>query len=145
IESALSNHWDAGKGYLVATLNRDGGLDYKAKNLDTAVVLAVLHGQIPGDPFFGPTDDAVLATAQALTTAFGDPGLFPINKVVKNPEGSNMGPGIGRYPEDRYGGQSNLSEGNPWVLCTTAMAELYYRAANEWDRKGQIAVTNSSR
>jgi len=140
IEKALNGHWDGTKGYLVATLNRDGGLDYKASNLDTAVVLAVLHGHIPGDPFFAPTDDMVLATAQALSSVFG-PTLFPINKVVKNPEGAVMGPGIGRYPEDRYSGQANNFEGDPWVLCTTALAELYYRAANEWAKKGQIIIT----
>jgi glucoamylase len=135
IETALNGHWDATKGYLVATLNRDGGLGYKDSNLDTAVVLAVLHSHIPGDTFFAPTDDMVLATAQALTSTFANPNLYPINKVTQNPEGGVMGPGIGRYPEDQYYG------GNPWVLCTTALAELYYRAANEWTKKGEITIT----
>jgi glucoamylase len=141
IEKALNDHWDAKKGYLLATLNRDGGLDYKTSNLDAAVVLAVLHGHIPGDAFFAPTDDMVLATAQALAAVFSDPNLFPINQVVKNPEGGIMGPGIGRYLEDRYSGQNNNFQGNPWVLCTTALAELYYRAANEWAKKGLIVIT----
>jgi glucoamylase len=141
IEAALNNHWDATKGYLVATLNRDGGLDYKTSNLDTAVVLAVLHSHIPGDSFFAPTDEMVLATAQTLSSTFANPALFPINNVLKNPEGAVMGPGIGRYPEDRYSGQANNFDSNPWVLCTTALAELYFRAANEWVKKGQIVIT----
>ncbi|HWG43364.1 MAG TPA: glycoside hydrolase family 15 protein, partial [Gemmataceae bacterium] len=130
--------WIADKQIITATLDRDGGLDSKG-GLDAAVLLAVLHAQTQGDDFFSPTDDKVLATTAALLSTFDK--LFDINKTKKDGDGEAMGTAIGRYPEDRYGGQQGTSEGNAWVLCTLAVAELDYRAAKEWERKGQIAVT----
>jgi glucoamylase len=143
LEPALRAHWDAGKGILNATLDRDGGLGYKDSNLDAAVLLAAVHAHSPGDDFFAPTSDQVLATAARLTATCD--GLYPINATKTDPDGGTLGTAIGRYPEDRYGGQAGTWEGNPWVLCTLALAELEYRAANEWARRGQLAVTDRNK
>jgi glucoamylase len=143
LEDEIKKHWDQGKGYLVATLNRDGGIDYKSSGLDTAIILGVLHSHTPADSFFSATNDMVLATAGTLASQFDQ--LYAINKVKKDSEGGELGIAIGRYPEDRYSGTTTSSEGNAWVLCTLALGELYYRAANEWVNGGEIAVTDRNK
>jgi glucoamylase len=37
---------------------------------------------------------------------------------------------VGRYPNDTYDGYETGSVGNPWILATNAMGELYYRLVN---------------
>ncbi|HEV2971402.1 MAG TPA: glycoside hydrolase family 15 protein [Pirellulales bacterium] len=143
LEPALRGHWDQVNGIIRVTLDRDGGLSYKASNLDAAVVLAVLHANRQGDDFFSPTDDMVSATAASLSSTFDN--LFPINQAKQDFDGAPLGTAIGRYPEDCYSGQAGTNVGNAWVLCTAGMAELYYRAASEWTVKGQIAVTDRNK
>ena len=126
----LQKHWDPSRSILQATLNRVAGIDYKFSGLDTAVVLAALHGGM-NDGVFTATDDKILATAAQLEKSFG--GLYGINE-------KSAGVVIGRYPEDRYDGFST-SEGNPWFICTLALAELSYRAANGFANQGYIAIT----
>jgi glucoamylase len=128
IEKDLLTFWNANLGYIVATRNRVGGLDYKAANLDTAVILALLHGGM-NDGFLSFSDSRVLLTLQKMEGTFRQ--LYRINRT------RSMAPAIGRYPEDRYGG-SNFNGGNPWPLCTLALAEAYYKAAAELTKKGNI-------
>jgi glucoamylase len=141
LEPEIARHWDAGRGYITVTLNRDGGLDYKSSGLDSAVVLAALHASPRNgnsDSFFGVTDDRVLATAGRIAMAFRQ--SYSVNSRDRNWDGQAMGPGIGRYPEDRYSGTSS-SQGNPWFLATNAFAELYYRCAHVWEAQGHLKVT----
>jgi glucoamylase len=140
LEPALRAHWDAASSLIRPTLDRDNGLGYKTSNIDTAVILAVLHASSPDDSFFGPADDMVFATAAGLLAAF-PASLYTINAVTVSPDGNPMGTAIGRYPEDQYDGGSG-TQGNPWVLCTAALAEWCYRAANELDRTGQFTVSD---
>jgi glucoamylase len=127
IEFALEKHWDAGRELINPTLNWRGGIGYKSSQLDTAVILGVLHGYA-GDDFFAPNDPRVLATAAKLTQAFKRD--YPINHRSNVP-----GTAIGRYPEDKYAG-THFDGGNPWVLTTLALAELYYRAAGAAEATG---------
>ena len=120
--------------------DQDAGLDYKSSGLDSAVILGVLHANAPGDDFFSPTSDMVLATASTLMACFNK--IYDINSTKTDSAGAALGIAIGRYPEDRYGGNNGTTEGNAWVLCTLAMGELFYRAANDWERQGQISLTN---
>ncbi|MGA2706556.1 MAG: glycoside hydrolase family 15 protein [Isosphaeraceae bacterium] len=141
LENAIQGHWDPGRGLLIGTLDMEGPRDnnnnnYKTSGLDVAVALGVLHANTPGDDFFSPTDDKVLATAQKLTASFG---FYKINRTTQDDQGEVLGTAIGRYPEDRYFG------GNPWFLCTAAMGELYFRAANLWESKGSLTVSDSSK
>ncbi|PWU12574.1 MAG: hypothetical protein C5B49_16050 [Bdellovibrio sp.] len=130
ITTAILKHWSADKGYLVATLNRTGGLDYKTSNLDAAIILGILHGHTD-DGFLSYTDPHVLATAKALLSVFAT--KFPINQVP-----GVRGVAIGRYPEDRYAG-SNFNGGNPWVLLTAALSRYYYLASSEARKNGHPA------
>ncbi|MBI3554444.1 MAG: hypothetical protein HY077_18260 [Elusimicrobia bacterium] len=131
IAAELGRHWDASKGYLVSAIGRDGGLDYKASGLDSAVILAAIHREPGGDPAFSVTDPRILATAWALKQSFRTG--YALNRRADAP-----GVAIGRYPEDRYFG------GNPWVLSTNAFAELHYKAASEYLRRGALTIESAS-
>lgn len=125
IEAELEKFFDQSLGYFVPTLNRVAGADYKVSQLDTAVLLGLLHGDL-NDGFLPWHDKRVLATIEKLIGSFS--ALYPINHVATIP-----GVAIGRYPEDRYAG-THFNGGNPWVLCTLAVAESLYRYADELKR-----------
>jgi glucoamylase len=127
IEGELVKHWDDTRGYFVTTLNRTGGIDYKQTNLDASVILAALHGHT-GDNFLSYIDKRFLNTAEKLLATFHT--LYPINQAT-----GTVGTAIGRYPEDRYAG-TNFDGGNPWVLLTAALAQYYYRVAQEYTKRG---------
>lgn len=134
IEAQLQRHWDPARGYLVAALDRDEGLDYKSSGLDAAVILAAIHRRplderilTPGqNAFFSPSDPRVLATAHALKRAFK--AGYAVNQR------GLPGTAIGRYPEDRYYG------GNPWVLLTAAFSQLHSMAAREFMQRRAVPV-----
>ncbi|MGE0616714.1 MAG: glycoside hydrolase family 15 protein [Bacteriovoracia bacterium] len=129
VEASLSEFWQAEKGFLGATLRRVEGVDYKSSNLDLSVVLAHLHVKQEG------ADSRVLATAAEIERSFRP--LYSVNSRVLE---SRPIPGfaIGRYPEDRY------YDGNPWVLTTLGLAELYYRTAAHWLQRGTIPIDETS-
>ena len=134
IEGALTSHWDAGRGLIVPTRGRDGGLDYKHQDLDSSVLLAVLHTRGPGQ-IFAASDGRVMHTALLIEGSFAQ--LYAINsKSAPGP----LAPAIGRYPEDRYDGVG-ASEGNPWFLTTLAMAEYYYTVAEELGAAHEVRIT----
>jgi glucoamylase len=138
IEIELQKFWDPKQGFIVATINRVDGIDYKSSNIDTAVILGLLHGDIK-DGFFSWDDKRVIATIEKIIGAFSD--IYPINHRQEIP-----GIAIGRYPEDRYSG-TNLNGGNPWPLCTLAVADAFYRYAEILSKKGeyQKAIEISTR
>lgn len=107
---------------------------------DAAVLLGVIHGYA-GDGIYSFSNDQILATAWQIATSFIP--VYPIAATQKDSEGRVLGIPIGRYPEDVYDGVGT-SRGNPWYLCTAAMAEVFYRASTEISEAGQIAVTNVS-
>lgn len=122
IEKDLSQFWSNSHGHFLTTKNRVGGLDYKHSQLDTAFILGLLHGSL-NDGFLNFSDAAVQTTMEKIAHSFTK--IYPVNQ-----NSAGMGLAIGRYPEDMYGG-SHFNHGNPWVLCTLAFAEAYYRAAAE--------------
>jgi glucoamylase len=140
----ILKHWDAGKGYIVATLD-PAVPGRKPSQLDSSIVIASLHANPRGAPesLFAPTDDHVLATAVKLSDKFS--GDYAINGTRANAQNRALQPGIGRYPEDTYDGVSTASKGNPWFLATAALAELCYRAADDWAKAGQLVVTPLNR
>jgi glucoamylase len=132
MKSTLENYWNGKKGYIEASHELEkfpGDEDYKASNLDTAVILGALHSH-PLRHFQNVGDDHLLATAQALEETFRRD--YSINAGSANPA-------IGRFSEDRYFG------GNPWYLTTAAFAELYYRLAFEILQQGGLKVTKYNR
>eukprot|EP00828_Plagiopyla_frontata_P005121 TRINITY_DN11_c0_g1_i1.p1 TRINITY_DN11_c0_g1~~TRINITY_DN11_c0_g1_i1.p1 ORF type:complete len:716 (+),score=77.67 TRINITY_DN11_c0_g1_i1:203-2350(+) len=92
---------------------------------DGAVICGLNKGY-HDDNYIPPTDPKVTATIQTLNTAFC--AEFDINQVA-----TKAGiPGIfyGRYPGDSYQG------GNPWILITAALGELFYRGATYTSQNG---------
>ena len=128
IGNALGQHWNAGTGVIMGSLPGHGG-PQKYNELDCSVALAAIHGAGPNVGLSGsdwaPTDSRVLSTMEAFTAYFAD--VFAINQ---NDTAAGV-PGVllGRYPGDTYSGHDS-SGGNPWILCTCAVAEVYYRAAS---------------
>lgn len=133
IEIELQNFWDNKKGYLVATINRTEGVDYKETNLDISVLLGLIHGGM-NDSFLAWDNPKVLATINKIAASFST--LYAINKNSHIP-----GIAIGRYPEDRYSGTASVG-GNPWPMCTLAYAESLYAYANSLKMHGQISRSN---
>ncbi len=127
ISQEIGNFWNPQKKLIVPTLDRKEGVEYKNMDLDSAIVLGVLHGYT-SDQFMKPSDDKVLATVFRLEEEFRK--TYTINQIP-----SSLGMAIGRYPEDQYFG------GNPWVLTTFAFAELYYRMVFEYASAQEIFVT----
>lgn len=112
LERHLLGHWDDVAGFYRSSF-RTGGLSSKTSNIDSSFVLAVIHGNL-GDGFLSFTDDRVLKTVDKTYNAFS---FYPVNRRT------DLGPAIGRYPEDTYYG------GNPWVLLTAAVGQFYERCA----------------
>lgn len=133
VRNDLYRFFDANRSYLVATLNRTDGADYKDSQIDSVVILGILHG-MQADGLFSPSDERVMATAEQIIRTFRE--LYTINKRSNAP-----GIGIGRYPEDRYDGMGISTVGNPWFLATHAMAEYFYRLASDIRNKGKLRVT----
>lgn len=128
IETEIEKFFDQSRGHFVPTINRIEGIDYKSSQLDIAVILGLLHGGL-NDGFLSWDDKRVTATLEKLIGTFKP--LYPINYR------SIPGVAIGRYPEDRYAG-THFNGGNPWVLCTLAIAESLYRYAEILKKQGNL-------
>ena len=127
VATTLTEFWDPNRNLILYEYGPV--LHNKSSFIDIAVILGVLHGYAE-DGLYSYTDDKVLATAFSIASAFVQ--LYPIAGVTTDGNGATIGIPIGRYPEDVYDGYgTEINGGNPWFLCTVAMAELFYRAANE--------------
>jgi glucoamylase len=138
LEKAIASHWDENSRILRATL--EGG-ENKPSNLDSAILLGVLHGSM-NDGFFGPSDDRVLSTVERLRESFK--GMYSINSIAKDAQGRRLGVAMGRYPEDRYSGSDIPGPANPWFLITNGLAELDYRLAQQLLRQKNVIITYRS-
>lgn len=132
INFALDQFWNPSENLIAATLKTTHPTK---SNLDSAVLLAVLHSACDGCSF-SLTDDRVLATFQKLQESFSRSYAINAN--------SKLGTAFGRYPNDTYDGYKTNSEGNPWVLATAAAAEYLYRAAHEFSEKNSIQINSTN-
>lgn len=109
IEQGLSSHFV--NGMVIET---------QARQKDAAVICAFNDGYL-GDGVFSPSGKEAAGTVAALNELFCS--TFQINQD----DTKNGVPGIlyGRYEGDTYAG------GNPWILLTSALAELLYHGATE--------------
>mmetsp|Transcript_43627 Transcript_43627/g.61314 ORF Transcript_43627/g.61314 Transcript_43627/m.61314 type:complete len:548 (+) Transcript_43627:16-1659(+) len=98
----------------------NGQFVYESTNRpkDAAVINAFNNGYLD-DGFFAPTDESVSGTINVLNDLFN--GMFPLNGY--DTEKGLPGIFYGRYEGDIYQG------GNPWILTTAALAQLYYAGA----------------
>jgi len=123
----LKRFWNPSRKVIMPTLDRTGGIEYKDSDLDTSVLLAIIHsGEDRGD--WSPSDPRVQSTLNALVEKF--------RTIYKVNDNGQTGVALGRYPEDRYDGVGTGSEGNPWFLTTLSAAELLYRSASREAAEG---------
>jgi len=92
-----------------------------SRQKDGAVIVGLNDGYVEDDGLFGPLSYEVASTIKTYNLAF-------CNEWAINVNDTDAGlPGVlyGRYPGDTYAG------GNPWVLTTAALANLFYRAGSQ--------------
>jgi glucoamylase len=115
---------------ILVTTQKSAPLGYKNSGLDVAPLLALNH-TAPYQKVFSMRDPAVLKYISVLAKTFGD--IYSVNKKY-----SDLGVGIGRYPEDRYDGYETSRIGNPWFLSTLALGEYTCLAQQEMAKKGTL-------
>lgn len=128
IEKSLSDH------VVAASSGSDSTWIFESdsRRKDTSVIAAINNAYM-SDGFFGPSSAEAAGTVNVLNTLF-------CNSFQVNQDDSKAGiPGVlfGRYEGDHYAG------GNPWILLTSALAELLYNGASEMSRNlrtGEIGV-----
>lgn len=96
----------------------------------TGVDCGNLLGAIHGSDRYRPSSDKILASAASLIDQMT--GLYQI---------SGSTPLIGRYPSDVYDG-IQTSQGNPWFLCMSAVAETLYLAGTELKQANRPVSVN---
>ena len=123
----LPSHWSGAPANLyVSVLQASRLAGDPAAPYDPSVdpILACSYGE--GLP---ATDPRVLSTAAQVRAQWAPGGTdeYPINAADA---AAGRGPLIGRYLGDQYDGLSLTSNtGHPWVVCTCAFAQLYYKLA----------------
>lgn len=137
LEKALDAHWSESEGHIVATVEGDGSVSWPI--LDTSAVIAVNLSSVP-NRVFSVSSDKVMATVARIEEFFEQ--KYAINQITIDHAGKMMAPAIGRNRQDIYDGANPRGEsGNPWVITTAALAEYYFRLANELDHAGKFEIT----
>jgi glucoamylase len=124
--SRLDRFWSDTDGFYRSRMAAESGS--AGKDLDIAVVLAVLHAARTGG-HHSVLDPKAQATLTALEQLFE--GEYAINR--ERPEG--RGPAMGRYLNDRY------YSGGAWYLATLGAAEFYFTLARALRCGADLAVT----
>ena len=126
IASLVESFWNA------STNTFDAHADLtKPTGADCANLLSSIHGS-DGGAKFTPSSSKILASADTLITEFT--GLYPIDS-----QHNLSAISVGRYASDVYDGIQS-SNGNPWYLCNSAVAETLYLAATEFESAGIISI-----
>ncbi|KAJ2448893.1 hypothetical protein GGF42_004952 [Coemansia sp. RSA 2424] len=150
IESQLlPRFWNQTSNILDTTIEWSGGLSSKTSNLDTQVLLASLHfthattsHQYSGALCYSVDSAEMVSTVLAILRRFEH--MYDINSVATtriNGIEVPIGVAAGRYPEDVYNGVGT-SQGNPWSLVTSALAEYHYRLALTYANAGYFVVSS---
>ncbi|KAF1989151.1 glycoside hydrolase family 15 protein [Aulographum hederae CBS 113979] len=140
----MPTFWNQDKGHLEETLNSG------RSGLDCGLLLGAIHGTtVNSSDIFAPYSDEVLVSLLALVRDQRD--RFPINSAPSpsDDEDDNVdlaelsGVGVGRYPEDVYDGYGTKpAGGNPWFLCTSSVAEILFRTAEQLSFRRSLLVTD---
>ncbi|KAK3253051.1 hypothetical protein CYMTET_37680 [Cymbomonas tetramitiformis] len=118
-EALYKEHWNG--DYIIEATNREK---------DGAVIVGLNTGYDDALGMFAPTSAEVASTILEYNSAFCTE--YAINRADTS---SGVGGVLyGRYPGDVYAG------GNPWVLTTAALAQLFYRAASFTSEHGVPAM-----
>ncbi|KAJ3209087.1 glycoside hydrolase 15 protein [Dinochytrium kinnereticum] len=135
LDEYVKRYWNPSVNTVMTTLG--------ARQLDAAIALTVNHGY-NFDGVYSPADDKILNSLYQLALGF-IPEYSLNTRTTKDNLGRPLSVAIGRYYGDTYNGINSGNLGNPWYLCTNAVAETYYRAAIEYIKAGSITVTGLNR
>ena len=130
-DSATANIYRSTASKIEATLGAhyNGQFIYESTNRpkDSAVITALNIGYM-GDDIFAPNSAEVAGTIETLNDVFN--AMFPINAY--DTRAGLGGVLYGRYEGDIYAG------GNPWILSTAGLAQLYYDGAKVTMERRQL-------
>ncbi len=135
LENALAGHWN-GQYYetLIPVPTDKAPYDPNAD-----IVLAAIYGAAP------ITDTKLLTTAALLRSQWSNSTsqyFYPINGADGQ---RGIGPMLGRYPGDRYDGDTDQLLGDhPWAVSTCVFAELYYQLAKVITTAGTVPLDSLS-
>ncbi|KAL2886186.1 glycosyl hydrolase family 15 [Ceratocystis lukuohia] len=128
----LQTFWSSSKGHIVSNVQTNVG----RTGLDANSALLSIHLFDPAvgcdDSTFQPCAPKQLITTKKLIDSFRT--VYSINSG----KAAGTAIAIGRYAEDVY------YNGNPWYLCTLAVAEQLYDSVIAWKAAGSITVTSTS-
>jgi len=124
-DTSSASSYAATRDRLLSTLYNDHWngayvLEATSRTQDSAVIVGFNDAFDASDGLFAPTSYEVASTVNSYNTMFCNE--YSINTA----DTANGIPGVlyGRYKGDSYAG------GNPWVLSTAALGQLFYRGAN---------------
>lgn len=137
VEQSLDDFYYGEKKYVLSTIDRDGGIDYKS-GLDSSVILAALYfGDVSSS--WKIDSPAILKTIVALEHIFTH--AYTINEDPL----TELAPGIGRYKEDQYDGLQTGSIGNPWFLLTAGFAQFHFKLGGLYKQMGSFQVSDKNK
>lgn len=116
IDSTLyQNHWTG-----------SAVIEHTGRTYDGAVIVGFNVGFDSSDGLFAPSSFEVASTVKEYNS------MFCNEYAINTADTSNSVPGVlyGRYQNDVYAG------GNPWVLTTAALGNLFYRGGNYIKKHG---------
>jgi glucoamylase len=133
-QDILTNHWNGEKGIFMELPN--------TRELDSATHLGLIYGDFE-DGFLDATNEKVQSSISVLIDSFSN-NYFQIN--TKDDEAKIPGILVGRYLNDVYNGGNpqQPKDGNPWILCSASLAEMFYRAARSYGASGTIEITETN-
>ena len=117
----------------IDSFNSDGLISEKQRTWDCSVILGALYGGTPNQfvpeaaAMYPPSNTDILNTTAQTMDYFKT--AFPLN--AEDDKAGVPGTLLGRYKDDKYPGCDSQggSGGHAWILCSNALAELYYRNA----------------
>ena len=133
-DTASANKWASTANSMVASIEsfaQNGMISEKQRTFDCSVILGALYGGTPNEfvpsaaSVYLPSDADILNTTAQIVNYFAT--AFPLN--IEDDNAGIPGTLLGRYKDDKYPGcdSDGGSKGHAWLLCSNALAELYYR------------------
>ncbi|OLY78564.1 Glucoamylase [Smittium mucronatum] len=134
-EKYSDTFWSASDKYVKSTVNWAGGMPKKYKELDSQVILALIHTWDKNLNLIQP--EILIRTLSTMMKLFDVfVSEYHINQI------GIPGIGMGRYKGDRYNGYNSRGEGNPWPLITCSVSEVYYKLVLKIIKEKKILMDN---
>eukprot|EP01084_Bolivina_argentea_P080907 146520_1 len=145
-DTATASKWTSTANSMtddINSFNNNSIISEKQRTWDCSIILGALYGGTPNEflpnaaVMYPPNDKDILNTASQTVNYFKT--AFPLN--VEDDQAGIPGTLLGRYKDDRYPGcdSNGGGQGHVWILCSNALAELYYRNSNYYYKQKENA------